>query len=76
VVGGSAGSSDQTVEGGAVDDRAAALAAHVAQFVLHAGPHAAEVDRVDTVEAVGGFVGGVGGWGLLPALLKAMSSRP
>ncbi|MDH6622746.1 hypothetical protein M2271_000533 [Streptomyces sp. LBL] len=37
------------------------LGAHVPQLVLHAGPDLAEVDRVDAVEAFGGFVGGVAG---------------
>ena len=32
--------------------------------MLHAGPDAAQVDGVDPVEQFGGFVGGVGGWGL------------
>ena len=64
VVGGSAGEADETAERRAVDDGAAALGAHLAELVLHAGPHAAEVDGVDPVEQVGGFVGGVGGWGL------------
>src|SRR5207244_10252431 len=60
VVGGSAGQSYQASEGGAVHDRAGALVAHLAQFVLHAGPYAAEVDRVHAVAGLGGFVGGVG----------------
>ena len=60
VVGGAAGEADEAAERGAVDDRAAALRAHLAQLVLHAGPDAAQVDRVDAVEAVGGLVGGVG----------------
>ena len=59
VVGRPAGDADQPAERGAVDDRAAALAAHLGQFVFHAGPHAAQVDRVDPVEHLGGFVGGV-----------------
>lgn len=61
VVGGAAGQADEPAEGGTVDDRAAALGAHVAQFVLQAGPHATEVDGVDAVEHLGVFVGGVGG---------------
>ena len=61
VVGGAAGQADQPAEGGAVDDRAAALFAHLGQLVLHAGPHPAEVDGVDPVEDLGGLVGGVAG---------------
>ena len=64
VVGGPAGKADEPAERRAVHDRAAALVAHLAELVLHAGPDAAEVDGVDPVEQVGGFVGGVGGWGL------------
>jgi hypothetical protein len=60
VVGGASGQADEAAEGGAVDDGAAALLAHLPQFVLHAGPDAAQVDGVDAVEGVGGFVGGVG----------------
>jgi hypothetical protein len=29
--------------------------------MLHAGPNAAQVDRVDAVELFGGFLGGAGG---------------
>src|SRR5829696_1230090 len=64
VVGGPAGESDQPTEGGAVHDGAAALGAHLGQLVLHAGPHPAQVDRVDTVEDLGRFVGGLAGGNL------------
>ena len=60
VVGGAAGVADEAAERGAVDDRAAALGAHLAQLVLHAGPDAAQVDRADAVEGLGRLVGGVG----------------
>jgi hypothetical protein len=40
------------------------LLAHLAQLVLHAGPDAAQVDRVYAVEGLGRFVGGVGRRGL------------
>jgi hypothetical protein len=50
VIGGPARESDETAEGGAVDDGAAALGAHLAQLMLHAGPHPAQVDRTDPVE--------------------------
>jgi len=55
-VGGSAGTADQPGERRAVDDRAAALRAHVTRLVLHAGPHAAQVDRGDAVEVLGRLV--------------------
>ncbi len=38
----------------------AALRAHRPQLVFHAGPDAAQVDRVHAVEDLGRFVGGVG----------------
>ena len=59
VVGGPAGVADQSAEGGAVDDRAAALGAHLGELVLHAGPHPAEVDRSDPVERLRRLVGRV-----------------
>src|SRR5664279_1924122 len=62
VVGRASWLSDQAAEGGAVDDGAAALVAHVVQFVFHAGPHAAQVDCGDPVEVLGELVGGVAGW--------------
>src|SRR5215213_3044494 len=64
VVGGPAGEADQPTEGGAVHDGAAALGAHLGQLVLHAGLHPAQVDRVDTVEDLGRFVGGLAGGNL------------
>src|SRR5215213_7481925 len=64
VVGGAAREPDQAAERGAVDDGAAALRAHRPQLVLHAGPDAAQVDRVHVVEGLGWFVGGVGRRGL------------
>jgi len=57
--GGPAGIADESAEGGAVDDRAAALGAHLGELVLHAGPHAAQVDRGQPVERFRRFVGGV-----------------
>ena len=60
VVGSAAGESDQAAERGAVDNGAAALRAQRPQLVLHAGPDAAQVDRVHAVEGLGRFVGGVG----------------
>src|SRR3954447_2572802 len=59
MVGGAAGVADEAAERRTVDDRAAALLAHLAQLVLHARPHAAQVDRGDAVEAAGRLVGGV-----------------
>jgi hypothetical protein len=61
VVGGAAGQANEAPERGAVHDRPAALIAHLAQLVLHAVPDAAEVDRRDTLEALGRLVGRVGG---------------
>ena len=50
---------DQPAEGRAIDDRAAALAAHLLELVFHAGPHPAEVDRGHPVEGRRRFVGRV-----------------
>jgi hypothetical protein len=60
VIGGAARQPDQAAERGAVDDGAAALGAHRPELVLHAGPDAAQVDRVHAVERLGRLVGGVG----------------
>jgi hypothetical protein len=60
VVGGASRVADEAAEGRAVDDRAAALRAHLAQLVLHARPHAAQVDRSDAIELLGRFVSRVG----------------
>src|SRR3954470_7060896 len=57
MVGGASGVADETAEGGAVDDRAVALVAHLVQLVLHAGPDAAQVYGGDAVEGLGRFVG-------------------
>jgi hypothetical protein len=64
VIGSPARKSDETAEGGAVDDGTAALGAHLAQLMFHAGPHTAQVNRIDTVEDLGRFVGGIAGWDL------------
>src|SRR5215211_2015945 len=64
VVGSPARESDETAEGGAVDDGAAALGAHLAQLMFHAGPYTTQVDRVDTVEDLSRFVRGIAGWNL------------
>jgi hypothetical protein len=61
VVGGAARQSDEATEGGAVDDGAAALRAHLVQLVLHARPDTAQVDRGDPVEVLGRLVGRVAG---------------
>ena len=76
VVGGAARQPDQPAERRAVDDRAAALFAHLPQLVLHARPDAAQVDRVHAVEGLGRLVGGIGRRSRMPALLNAKSSRP
>ena len=46
----SAGDADQAADRRAVDDGAASLLAHLAQLVLHAAPHAAEIDRIHAIE--------------------------
>jgi hypothetical protein len=76
VVGGASGQSDEPAEGGAIDDGAAALGAHLAQLMFHAGPHAAEVDRIDAVEGFGRFLGGVGGWGLDTGIVERHVQPP
>jgi hypothetical protein len=45
----------------ALDDRAAALDAHLGEFVFHARPDTAEVDRVDPIEHFSRLVGGIAG---------------
>src|SRR5213078_743092 len=46
-------------ERGAVDYGAAALRAHVAKLVLHAGPDTAKIDGVHAIELLGRFIGRV-----------------
>src|SRR5437660_9613846 len=50
MVGCSAGDTDQTANRRVVDDGAASLLAHLAQLVLHAVPHAAQIDSVYPLE--------------------------
>ena len=59
-VGADAGVAGQRADRGVVDDRAAALAFHLPQFVLHAAPHAAQVDPDHAVPVFAGAVGGRG----------------
>ena len=59
-VGADAGIAGQRTDRRVVDDRAAALAFHLPQFVLHAAPHAAQVDPDDAVPFLAGAVGGRG----------------
>jgi hypothetical protein len=59
VVGGPAGVADKSAQGGAVDDRAAALGSHLGELVFHAGPHAAQVDCGHPIERLRWFVGRV-----------------
>nr|GEU28411.1 hypothetical protein [Tanacetum cinerariifolium] len=56
VVGGAFALADQAAEGRTIDDRARALLFHLHQFMLHAGPDAAQVDAADSVVR-----GGAGG---------------
>ena len=60
MVSGPARQPNQAAERGAVDDGAASLLAHRSELVLHAGPDAAQVDRVHAVEGFGRFVGRIG----------------
>jgi hypothetical protein len=64
VIGSPARESDETAEGGAVDDGAAALGPHLAQLMFHASPHTSQVDRIDPVKDLSRFVCGVAGWDL------------
>src|SRR5574337_454937 len=70
-----AGYADQPSDGGAVHDRAAAMVAHVAQFVFHARPDAPQVDGGDAVElvwvGVGGFDGGAHDTGVVEGGVEA-----
>jgi hypothetical protein len=59
VIRGSARQAHETAERGAVHDRAAALLAHLAELVFHACPDTAQVDRVDTIQALGRLIGRV-----------------
>src|SRR5438094_2881791 len=62
-VGTDTGIAGQGADRRVVDDRAAALAFHLPQFVLHAAPHAAQVDPDHAVPVVTGAVGGRGDTG-------------
>ena len=70
VVRGTAWQPDESPERGVVDDRAAALRAHLPELVLHARPDAAEIHGVDLVEHVGGLVGCVTGWRLYAGVVE------
>src|SRR5689334_6439607 len=59
MISGSTGYADQPTDGGAVDDGAAALLAHLAQLVLHAVPDAAEIDRIHAIKF---FAAGISGF--------------
>src|SRR5207253_9548952 len=50
---------DEASERGAVDDGAAALRAHLAKLVLHAGPDTAKIDGVHAIEVLGRLIGRV-----------------
>jgi hypothetical protein len=56
MVGCSAGDADQTANRRVVDDGAASLLAHLAQLILHAVPHAAQIDPVYAVEFLAGHI--------------------
>src|SRR5215207_414476 len=75
-VGADPGVAGQRTDRGVVDDGAAALALHLPQLVLHAAPHAAQVDPDDAIPVLAGAVGGRGMWAITPALSNAASSRP
>ena len=47
------------------------MRAHLSQLVLHAGPDAAEVDRVDAIEELGRLVGRVGRRGLNAGVVES-----
>src|SRR5438270_6409306 len=57
-VGADPGVAGQRADRGVVDDRAASLALHLPQLVLHAAPHAAQVDPDHAIPLVAGTVGG------------------
>src|SRR6266568_7014982 len=50
MVGCAAGDTDQTANGGVVDNGAASLLAHLAELVFHAVPDAAQIDPVYAIE--------------------------
>src|SRR6266704_1407796 len=50
MVGCAAGDTDQTANGGVVDNGAASLLAHLAELVFHAVPDAAQIDPVHALE--------------------------
>src|SRR5437870_9761779 len=56
MIGCSARDSDQTANRSVVDNGAASLLSHLAQFVLHAVPHAAQIDSVYAVEFLAGHI--------------------
>ena len=47
------GQADEATQRGTVHDRAAALLLHLKKLMLHAGPHATQIDGIDLVEACG-----------------------
>ena len=57
VVGGPTGVADQPAQRGAVDDRTAALGAHLEQLVFHARPDTAQIDGGHVVEGRCRFIG-------------------
>src|SRR6266536_6188234 len=72
-----AGVAGQRADRGVVDDRAAALTFHLPQFVLHATPHAPQVDPDHAVPVFRGCCRRSERYGpMTPALLNAASSRP
>src|SRR4051812_18155705 len=65
-VGADPGVAGQRADRRVVDDRAAALALHLPQLVLHAAPHATQVDPDNAVPFLAGAVGGRGDAGHTP----------
>src|SRR5439155_23106135 len=60
----SAWDADQAANRGAVDDSSASLLAHLAQLILHAIPHAAEIDGVYAIEFCAAGISGLHSRGL------------
>src|SRR5215216_2837255 len=70
MVDGSARETDQAANGRAVHDGSAALLAHLAQLVLHAVPHAAEIDRDHAIEFFAAGVSSFNGWRLHASVVE------
>ena len=69
-IGAYTGIASQRADGGVVDDRAAALALHLTQFMFHAAPQTAQINSDHAVPVFAGAVGCVGDAGHNSGVIK------